>query len=143
MRKIKAINIAINFVEEIGLEIDYEEVKVVNYDGMYNVKFVEYINGIPSASFNTNVDVDKYGNIVGVNYFYVDYEKISTVNTKSVEDACLGLPINYPENFEIGLYYCELVYIYKNSIIQPAYLFKGTTSGGKYFEYYVSASVYE
>jgi len=38
---------------------------------------------------------------------------------------------------------CQLVYVYEDSIVQPAYYFQGSASGDKTFECFVKAAVYK
>jgi hypothetical protein len=53
------------------------------------------------------------------------------------------LPPLSPENEEtVWLQSCQMVYIYDESIIQPAYYFQGLATDDRAFECYVKAAVF-
>ncbi len=149
-----AVELAASFIENNYLLLNYEEAKV-NFDGnVYEVLFINRIGNIKNYSFNNTVTLDEYGNVLGLDYYFLTFERISAFKIKSMTAAFAELPVDFEDGtvdaseLPIDLKRCQLVYIYENSVIQPAYLFEGEIAGegishGKTFQSFVKAAVFD
>jgi len=139
----EAIDKALEFISEKLLLLGYDECKV-RFDGdFFVITFVGGLANIKNLAFCTNAVLDKDGDIISLDYFNMTYTKLGSCRIKSMSDAFLELPIDFPEDVKIPLTRCELVYIYDNSIVQPAYLFEGIYPGGQSFSANVKAAIFE
>ena len=137
-----ALRYAQEFIENNLLAFSYEEA-IVEFDGnYYEVVFINTLGNLRNFGFSNSVKLDLYGNVVSMDYYYWNYERLHNARIKSERDAFYELPVYYGEDTEIFIQSCRLVYHYQNGILQPAYLFEGNMNDGKYFEAFVSASVY-
>lgn len=136
-----AVKIAEDFIERRLLTLIYEEAQV-HYDGYaYRVDFINRINNLKNYAFPNQVTMDNYGQVITMDYYAIQYDKIGECRIKSVNDAFNELPA-VKEDESVLLASCQLVYIYDESIIQPAYYFQGSVSNGNTFECFVKAAVY-
>ena len=141
-----AINISKNFFKDKQMDLKFAEALVTktppDNDG-YNILFINKRNGILDYSFPTEVRMDIYGNILGFDYFNLAYERIAVCAVMPARYAVYGLPVDFEPGTRIDLKSAELVYYYKHSIIQPAYLFTGEfVNENKEFRHFVNAAVY-
>lgn len=144
INKDESISLLIDFMEERFLPITYSDIIVDDKkNDIYEIKFLSEIDGINNHAFNTSGVVSSFGEILNLNYFYLDLQKIDICNIKSIDEAYLELPVDSLNNLKIDIQEVDLVYIYENSIIQPAYYFKGKKPDGELFEHYVKASLYK
>lgn len=138
-----AVKIAEQFFNDNLLDNNYEEAVVEYNNKNYNVSFISRINNIKNYAIKNSVLLDSFGNIISANYYNVKYEKLRSFPIKFIKDAYYDLPINFEKGIKIYLEEIELVYIYENSIVQPAYFFKGITNTNQKFESFVKASIYK
>ncbi len=138
-----ALKKAVNFIEEKLLFLSYEETEV-NFDGeKFIVTFINRVGNIKNYSFNTVVILNKYGDIISMDYSNMTYENFDRCKIKSMQEAFYELPIDFPEETNIILEKCNIVYIYDNSFVQPAYLFEGRMADDISFQCFVKAAVYD
>lgn len=131
------------FFKENYINLTYEEAFVEYDSGLYHISFVGRLNNLKNFAFKNNVTMDKYGNILDIKYYYNTYENIGKAKIMSVNEAFYNLPIDFDHNKKIYIYNFQLVYLYENSILQPAYFFQGKFLDGNIFESFVIASVYK
>jgi len=137
----EAVKTASDFIEKRLLALVYEEAQV-HYDGdTYRVKFINRITNLKNYAFSDQVTMDKYGHILSIDYYNIQYSKVGECPIKSMEDAFDELPV-LKANEAVLLSSCQLVYIYEDSIIQPAYYFQGSASDDNTFECFVKAAVF-
>ena len=136
-----AIKIATDFIEQRFLILIYEESQV-HYDGYtYRVTFINRISNLKNHAFANQITMDNYGRIITMDYFAIQYDKVGECRIKSMKEAFDELPeLNNDEI--VLLSSCQLVYIYDDSIIQPAYYFLGNASDDKTYECFVKAAVF-
>jgi hypothetical protein len=128
------------FLEAHGLPLGYEEVRVA-YDGeTYSLTYVDFIDNLKNYAFNTHAELDVHGNILQIDYFFVQYEKLGSTRIMSMREAFDLLP---PSEAPVTLTQGQLVYVYENSVVQPAYFFEGEHGDGTTAEYFIKAAVYK
>lgn len=136
MTDFDAIQAATDFIDSKMLVLFYDEVRV-HFDGQqYRVDFINRLGNLRNFAFNNRVIIDKSGHVCSLEYYLIQYERISACRVMSAAKAASFLP---KTDMTVLLSDCRLVYIYENSILQPAYLFEGSASGGKSFECFIKA----
>ncbi|MDR1560648.1 MAG: hypothetical protein LBS84_13355 [Clostridiales bacterium] len=136
-----AVKIATDFIEKRLLVLIYEEAQV-HYDGYtYRVSFINRISNIKNYAFSNQVTMDNYGRVITMDYFATQYDKVGECQIKSMRDAFGELPA-LTDDETVLLSSCQLVYIYDDSIIQPAYYFQGNAIDDKTYECFVKAAVF-
>ncbi|MDR1638275.1 MAG: hypothetical protein LBT59_01145 [Clostridiales bacterium] len=136
-----AILKAESYVTEKYLMLFYEDA-LVHFDGeTYRIEFINRIGDIKNYAFRTEVSMDKYGRLERLEYCSALYEKVGSCQVKPISQALLELPNVEPED-SVLLRSCQLVYIYDDSIVQPAYFFLGDASEGRTFECFVKAALF-
>ena len=108
-------------------------------NGHFTVKFIDTIEDLKNHALNNTVTLDIEGNLVAIEYFFVELELLGACSIKSILQAFNELP-NHNGNVDITN--VQLVYIYANSIIQPGYLFSGEDSAGEPFSALVKACLH-
>ena len=137
----EAIKIATDYIEKRLLTLIYEEAQV-HYDGYtYRIKFINRISNLKNYAFSNQITMDNYGRIITMDYYGIQYNKVGECQIKSMKDAFDELPV-INEDQAVLLSSCQLVYIYDDSIIQPAYYFQGNANEDKTFECYVKAALF-
>lgn len=139
----QAINAALKFIKANGLTLKYSETVVNFEDNSYVVTFVDKLSSMADYAFPTVFVINNLGEVVSMDYYYFSYERLSDCSVKTMKQAFYELPIDFPEQTKIDLKRCTLVYEYKNSILQPSYLFEGELQGGGTFRCFVNAAVYK
>jgi len=131
---------SITIMEEYNLVLTGEPFALNESENNKNitVKFIDSIEDLKNHALNNTVTLDTEGNLVAIEYFFVELELLGSCSIKSILEAFNELPIHDGENIDITN--VQLVYIYANSIIQPGYLFSGEDSDGEYFSILVRAS---
>ena len=135
------VSIAAAFIEELGLDWEFEEARI-HTDGIkYTVTFINRMSNRLLMAFNNTVTMDYIGNILSLNYFFPEFERIHTGRVLTQTQALDHLP---PRDGMSTIYLVDgqLVFIYADSIIQPAYFFEGESLDGEPFAYFVKATVY-
>jgi len=133
----EAKEIAKDFVKQHLFMAGSFEASVRTYGVGHIVSFVETLGKIPNRAFPTTVVVDAFGNIVSAEHYYFDYEELMRTDLKTPAQAIAYLPRNHSGRVRIMSF--ELVYIFENSILQPAYIFKGQYPDGSDFAAIVNA----
>ena len=129
------ISQAVSIMENYNLSITDEAV-ALNEKENFTVKFIDTIEDLKNHALNNTVTLDVEGNLVAIEYFFVELELLGSCAIKSIIEAFNDLP-NHNGNIDITN--VQLVYIYANSIIQPGYLFSGEDSDGEPFSALVKA----
>lgn len=127
----EALKIAEEFIRGNFLFLNYEEAEVYYTDNLFDIRFIGRIGNIKSIAFNTRVVVDGSGNVIKLEYYNTTFEKYRPARIKTMEQAFYELPIDFPPQTRIVLDTASLVYIYENSLVQPAYIFKGQLWDGE------------
>ncbi|MCL2592707.1 MAG: hypothetical protein FWD82_05005 [Defluviitaleaceae bacterium] len=135
----EAIEIAEDFFRSNLLELNYEEAFITFEDGIFNITFIGRLGSLKNMGFANNIQITKSGDVISAEYYYTTYERLNSLDIKSVYQAFHELPIDLGSDNMIYITDYQLVYIYANSIIQPAYFFRGVVDGGGYFESFVKA----
>ncbi|MCL2461396.1 MAG: hypothetical protein FWF44_01920 [Defluviitaleaceae bacterium] len=146
-----AVSAAVAFAKSKRLRLSYEETKV-KFDGsVYEISFIDRIGNLKNYAFPTDITLDSHGNVLSMDYFFIQYDKLKPCATISMADAFLCLP-PVPDLTGAGgtaplpsvlIDRAQLVYYYENSIVQPAYLFEGQAAGGKAYECFIKAAKYD
>ncbi|MDR0999193.1 MAG: hypothetical protein LBL96_00060 [Clostridiales bacterium] len=138
-----AIDIAQAFFRERMFQLFYEEAQVYRDDARYQILFVSRLSNLKNYAFANRLEMDMRGNIISADYFTVQSDKVGDCKTLSMAEAFDLLPPLSLDNEEtVRLQNCQLVYIYDESIIQPAYYFQGLATEDRTFECYVKAAVF-
>jgi len=130
------ISQAISIMEEYNLGITGEAIALNKDESHFTVKFIDIIEDLKNHALNNSVTLDVEGNLIAIEYFFVELELLGACSIKSIIQAFNSLP-NHNGNVDITN--VQLVYIYANSIIQPGYLFSGEDSNGEPFSALVKA----
>ncbi len=138
----EAIDAAVKFIESKFLYLNYEEAEVSSDGNIYEILFINRIGNVKNYAFASSALVDKFGNVTEFKYYNLHYERLVGSKIKSMEEAFAELPVDFPNNTKIMLNRCNIVYVFENSIVQPAYLFEGKLSEGKTFKSFVSAAIF-
>ena len=140
------ISQATSIMEEYNLDITGEAVTLIenentneNENGHFIVKFIDTIEDLKNHALNNTVTLDIEGNLVAIEYFFVELELLGACSIKSILQAFNELPNH---NGSVDITNVQLVYIYANSIIQPGYLFSGDDSEGEPFSALIRACLY-
>jgi hypothetical protein len=99
------------------------------------VLFFTEVDGLKDYAFPTAVAFGE--DRIEVRRYGYRYDRLGSVKIKEPLAAVYDLP--FSESL-IKLNTCELVYFFEDSIIQPAWLFKGTYSDGAEFSAFVRAA---
>jgi len=137
----EAIAIAADFLERRSLILIYEEAQVY-FDGYtYRVSFINRISNLKNYAFPNKVTLDNFGRILTLDYFTVQYDRVGQAEIKSMKEAFNELP-DLEDGETVLILSAQLVYIFEDSIIQPAYYFQGYMSDDRVFECFVKAAVF-
>ena len=142
MSEEEAVKAAELFIAQKELPLNYSEVLIVSTDNKYEITFLSRIAGLNNYAHPTCITIDIYGNISALDYFIPEYEKLDSTHMITQREAFSSLPTEGFDGSKIDLKSCELVYFFADSIVQPAYLFKGEIAGGEDFECFIKASKY-
>jgi hypothetical protein len=136
---------AAQFVQEKFPALVYEKIAVQREEGNYLVQFIDELNGYSNYAFPLLLIYNGGGVLTAIDYYFLEYETIAAVNLKPMKQAFNELPVDFDGGGEtkIDLKSCTVVYIYEESILQPAYLFEGAFASGDPFRYFVRAAVYQ
>ncbi|MDR3239632.1 MAG: hypothetical protein LBT44_06045 [Clostridiales bacterium] len=137
----EAIDCALSFIGNRLLVLFYEEAQVCFDGDLYRVLFINRISNLKNYAFANEILLDQYGNILSLDYYTIQYEKVGGCHIKSMSGAYEELP-PLPENETVLLKSCQLVYIYQDSIVQPAYYFQGSATNDKTYECFIEAAVF-
>ena len=139
----EAVAVAESFVRDKMLPLNYETAEV-RFDSealVYEIRFIGRIGNIKNYAFPTRVAVDRFGRIVEMEHHHRVVERLGSTPLISMESAFLELPTGFPTGTNIHLLRGDLVYIFEDSIIQPAYLFEGSLDGDT-FQAFVKAGTF-
>lgn len=130
------------FINNKILSMDYEKLAVNSGGGKYTVKLISDLSGYNNYAFPVVLTFNAKGDLASMDFYYFEYDTIDTVNLKTMKQAFGELPIDFEEGVKVDLKSCKIVYIYEESIVQPAYLFEGEITEGKTFQCFVKAAKY-
>ena len=119
---------------------DYEETVTSFDDGVFEVLFIERLGNLRNYGFPAVVRIDGEGNIYSAEYYFLSYDKLDSFPIKSEAEAYYDLPLDIDS--PVDLKKASLVYCYRNSILEPCYLFEGEHADGRSFRAFVEATVY-
>ncbi len=135
-----ASTLAEEFMESKLLFNSYEEAIIDDMGSYFSVRFVNRLDRVKNLGFTNTVRFDKKGKILGLDYYFVFYERVGSFDLKTMKEAFYELPV--VEGDPLELTGCSLVYYYQDSIIQPCYLFEGKMADGTVFREAVRAAYY-
>lgn len=128
------------FADERGLRLPREETRTADEGGATAVYFIGKVGSLPDYAFPVQIIVAG-GAVVSMEYAEIGYERLAPCELITMREAYERLPTEGGET-SVDLKRAALVYRFADSILQPAYLFEGETSGGGRFERYVPAGVF-
>ncbi|MCL2354262.1 MAG: hypothetical protein FWC69_06520 [Defluviitaleaceae bacterium] len=105
--------------------------------GIINITFTPLLGKIENQAFPTTITLDEAGNVLHFRHFYFEYEELARGDIITAHMALSYLPQDHIEQITITGYH--LAYVFEESILQPAYIFKGHYPDGSPFESQVSA----
>ncbi len=141
----QAVDIAISFFENKLLKLVYKEI-LIGFDGhKYTVTFISNLGELSLYAFNNSVEMDLYGNILNMEYYFLTFSKYGSCIIRDLKDAeeearQIIKDSGQGISFEEGR--VKLVYAYENSVIQPMYLFEGLNMTGDYYQLLVNGALY-
>jgi hypothetical protein len=119
---------------------DYEKTVTSFEDGVFEILFIERLGNLKNYGFPAVVRIDGEGNIFSAEYYFLSYDKLDSFPIKSQADAFYHLPVDIDS--PVHLKKVTLVYGFRNSILQPCYLFEGEYADGRIFRAFVDATIY-
>ena len=105
--------------------------------GSVTVRFYAEIDGVRDCAFPTAVTFNANNAAERIEMYSFKYERLGAVKVLDAETAVFHLPLT-EERVTLETY--ELVYFFEDSVIQPAWLFKGAREGGAPFEAFTRAA---
>lgn len=136
------IDLSQKYLDECMLPLNYVKCRISKENDNYRIMFINSLDGIDNYSFNNNILIDKYGNVLELNYYFVEFKKIDRKKTISMKECFYNLPTDIKSNMTFKISDIELVYIYENSIIQTAYRFDTRDENDNFYEIYVKNTIY-
>ncbi|MCL2702395.1 MAG: hypothetical protein FWE91_02140 [Defluviitaleaceae bacterium] len=136
------LHAALEYIIGTSLPFDYAVSTAARQDGGWSVSFYREIGGLICRDHPVSITLDAYGNILGVDYYLLSYEKIAQASLITTREAYYSLPPLCVDS-KVDLKKCALVYKFEDSILQPVYLFEGEiVQAGevKPFSYYINAA---
>ena len=134
----RAVELALAFVTSRSLYAPHHEIETHFCGLVFELTFVNRLGGLKNYSFNTVLNLDRYGRVLNFTYSDITFERLSTHDVISPREASRFLP--YDIKGHVHITSVELVYTFENSIVQPAYLFQGAFDDGTPFRSFVPAS---
>ncbi len=135
----EAVKKALAFIEARCLSLKFDHSNTEFNDNTIKVIFVDKLGNYEKNDFNTCVTMDCNGRILSMDYYCLKYNIYNNCEIKSMIQAAEELP---ETNEEVTVNSVTLNYVYENSILQPAYIFKGVTEDGSEYSEYVKAAIY-
>lgn len=130
------------FFEESLLPINYSKSQIIKENDNYRIKFINTLDGIDNYSFNNNILMDKYGNTLELNYYFIEFKKMDSKKTLSMHQCYNNLPIDLTEATPININNIELVYVLEDSLVQTAYKFDSKDTNDNFYEIYIKNTIY-
>ena len=113
-------------------------------NGGFEITFTDKLNSFESRCFNNKVLVSEYGSVIAAEINFFEFERIGNCPLLTMRQCYDILPTDFEDaDIRIDLKKASLVYIFENSIVQPAYLFEGETNAGEGFSCYVPAARFD
>jgi len=134
----RAAEIAHEFAQERGLNIPHDELEIRSDGTSFEIVFINRLSNLKNYGFGTTLRIDRFGRILEFTYSDIAFDKLSSHKLISMQEASTLLPTDIDGHMHITS--AELVYSFENSIIQPAYLFRGTCQHGREFRSFVLAA---
>jgi len=113
------------------------DVEINRKDDEISITITENLGRIPNHAFPTRMTMDAHGNITSVSHFYFEYEEIARGDLMTPAAAASHLPRDHSGIATITA--VDLAYIFTQSILQPAYIFRGYHTCGTPFVHHVPA----
>jgi len=133
----KAKEIARNFAKNhLHLNMPYD-VEITRAGQEIEVALTEKLGKIPNHAFPTTITLDQNGNVTRLTHFYFEYEELARGDLLTPHAALSALPRLHEGIARSNSY--KLVYIFEQSILQPAYIFNGSFPCGTPFSQHVPA----
>lgn len=129
------------FFDDLGLTLYYEQIHEATDGTQYTLSFVGFVDNLLSYALCPALTLDADRRIIQADYFFAEYEKLGECRIKPMRDAFLLLPQD--QDGPVTLTSCRLVYVYANSIVQPAYMFVGRMADQTTVEYIINAAAYK
>jgi len=134
----RAVETAHEFTQARGLFVPHDELETHSDGTGFDITFVSRLSGLKNYGFSSSLRIDRFGRILGFTYSDITFDRLSSHKVMPMKDASHLLPADIDGHIHITS--AELVYTFENSIIQPAYLFRGTCQHGREFRSYVLAA---
>jgi len=107
------------------------------------VELYDMLDGFIDTAHPRTVVFGADGELQSLSSPLAPYDRIASVRLKTMKEAYSLLPTEFPPGVKIDLKNCDIVFILADSVVQPAYRFRGKTSDGDEFVYYVRAALFE
>lgn len=143
----KAIEEVLHFIDELNLSCHHQKaiVEDISNKHIYQIRFVNTLEGISNYSYCTNADVSYEGEILRLECYKFIYKPRGIVSIRSMKDAykeLIRIPVD-EKNIQVDIKKAELIYFSREGsdelMVEPAYRFSGETDKGGIFEYFISA----
>jgi len=128
------------FMQERNLPFTFSEVVVNEESGTFVITYVSYLSGLLNYAFPIIIKIDETGFVYSLEHYFFEFERLAQCGLKTMRQAFYELPTDFPPHTRIDLKRATLVYIFENSILQPAYLFEGEFECGETFRAFVNAA---
>jgi len=132
--------IGAQFMQMHNLPLSFNEVVVNQSNNTFVITYVSKLSGLLNYAFPTAIKMDETGFIYSVEHYFFSFERLAQCSLKTMRQAFYELPTDFPPATQIDLKRATLVYIFENSILQPAYLFEGEFKDGGTFRAFVNAA---
>jgi len=132
-----AQEVAQGFLEDFLPHKKPYAVTVRRDDDGWAVRFAMQLSGLANNAFPTDIEIDKYGNVVRVSHYFFEYEALGDADVITVRAALAQLPREEGRRVHLNRY--ELVYGFEDSVLVPVYWFYGKCAEGVGFEESVGA----
>ena len=124
-----AIAAASRFIQSYHVEVPHQDV-AVRFDGQsYTVQYIDTLDNYPNYAFPATIKLGKDGQISRFEQYAIEYDRIDTITLKTMKEAYLELPLDIDPGVRVDLKSCRVVYIFEDSVVQPAFLFEGEMTG--------------
>lgn len=134
-----AINIANEFLNKYNFNLTYTEINVKEFEFYYDVYYVNILDNMNNHSFLNYVRLDKKGNIIYFKYYDINYKKLGDIEIINEKTAYNKLLDEYSPIYKTSISSCELIYLYKDNVCMPHFVFKGSNEIGEIVEIFINA----
>lgn len=142
LSEIELLDLSKKYFEESMLPLNYGKSEIVKENDNYRIKFINTLDGIDNYSFNNNILIDKYGNIIELNYYFIEFQKVDRKKTMSMKECFNNLPTTLNNSKILTINDIQLTYILEDSLVQTAYKFDIKDDSDNFYEIYVKNTIY-